>query len=323
MMQHLAELQDAQAPIQALIHNIDKVVKGKNDKIILVLTALFAGGHILIEDNPGTGKTVLAKTLAQSIQQTNNQTFKRVQFTPDLLPMDLLGTHIFDDREKDFLFKKGPLFCNILLADEINRASPKVQSALLECMAEGQITVGELTYKLEDVFFTIATQNPIEMEGTYPLPAAQLDRFAMKINFGYVDETTELDILTNYAKMHNQLNVIEPVIDIATIRIIQSFCNEIVIHPELIQSVSNIIRNSRTDDGITLGASTRAGIAFMKCLKAYALVNNRSFVVEQDLIEIAPHILNHRLIFNNQQIASTWLDNQLQKEQERLRKIKI
>ena len=188
---------DATERIQVLVDQIERVIRGKRMQIEMVITTLLAGGHILMEDNPGTGKTVLAKTLAQCIsgeRGDDHVIFKRIQFTPDLLPMDLIGTHIFDDRSKEFIFKKGPLFCNVLLADEINRASPKVQSALLEAMAEHQITVGESTMKLERMFFTIATQNPIEMEGTYPLPAAQLDRFFMKIFFGYVDEETELNI---------------------------------------------------------------------------------------------------------------------------------
>src|SRR6187551_2140531 len=186
--------------IQRLTDNIETVIKGKRNQIKFVLTALLAKGHILMEDNPGTGKTVMARTLAQSISGGHDETvdFKRIQFTPDLLPMDLIGSHIFDDVKKEFIFKKGPLFCNVLLADEINRASPKVQSALLECMAENQITIGETTYKLDNLFFTIATQNPVEMEGTYPLPAAQLDRFFIKIIFGYVDEATELDIYKDY-----------------------------------------------------------------------------------------------------------------------------
>src|SRR6476646_845624 len=200
--------------IQRLTDNIETVIKGKRAQVKFVLTALLAKGHILMEDNPGTGKTVMAKTLAHSIsgKEDHSVNFKRIQFTPDLLPMDLIGSHIIDDSSKDFIFRKGPLFCNVLLADEINRASPKVQSALLECMAENQITMGETTFRLEHLFFTIATQNPVEMEGTYPLPAAQLDRFFLKIYFGYVDEATELDIYKDYLGIQSNLDHIEQVL---------------------------------------------------------------------------------------------------------------
>jgi len=226
--------------IQRLTDNIETVIKGKRNQIKFVLTALLAKGHILMEDNPGTGKTVMAKTLAHSISGNKGAetvNFKRIQFTPDLLPMDLIGSHIFDDIKKEFIFKKGPLFCNVLLADEINRASPKVQSALLECMAENQITMGEITYKLSDLFFTIATQNPVEMEGTYPLPAAQLDRFFIKIVFGYVDEETELDIYKNYLGINNNLNHLQQVLGIDEILHLQEQSENVFVHEEIIKAV--------------------------------------------------------------------------------------
>lgn len=311
--------------IDKLINNIEGVIRGKREQIRLVITCLLAKGHILMEDNPGTGKTVLARTLAGSIAgETNgNAMFKRVQFTPDLLPMDLLGTHVFDEQRKDFLFKKGPLFCNVLLADEINRASPKVQSALLECMAEHQITMGEVTYKLEKLFFTIATQNPVEMEGTYPLPAAQLDRFFMKIHFGYVDEETELTIYRQYLDISHNLDEIEQVLSLHEVIALQEEAEKVFVHDEITRAVSNLVRGTREHEGISLGASTRAGISFLKCLRAYALVNGRSFVIEDDVRDLAQAVLEHRLVFKTKEARQGALKQLLGKEMDRLGKLKL
>ncbi|HEX7458112.1 MAG TPA: MoxR family ATPase [Ginsengibacter sp.] len=312
--------------IQRLTDNIETVIKGKRNQIKFVLTALLAKGHILLEDNPGTGKTVMAKTLAHSIsgEITNDSVnFKRIQFTPDLLPMDLLGTHIFDDIKKEFIFKKGPLFCNILLADEINRASPKVQSALLECMAENQITMGEITYKLSDLFFTIATQNPVEMEGTYPLPAAQLDRFFIKIVFGYVDEETELGIYKDYLGINNNLINLQQVLGIHEILFLQQQCENVFVHEEIIKAVRNIVWATRKNADIVLAASTRSGIIFLKCLKAYALVNGRTYVTEDDVKDLAQPVLHHRLIYRNKEAKTSVLNNIVLAEMDRLSKLKI
>lgn len=316
---------NTQEKINALVQNMEQVIKGKREQIKQVITCLLAKGHILMEDNPGTGKTVLARTLAGSISGDghHNASFKRVQFTPDLLPMDLLGTHVFDDVKKEFIFKKGPLFCNVLLADEINRASPKVQSALLECMAENQITMGDMTYKLEKLFYTIATQNPIEMEGTYPLPAAQLDRFYMKIYFGYVDESTELDIYKNYLHISSNLDTIKQVLSLQEVLALQVEAEAVFIHEEIIKAVTNIVRATRVNEGISLGASTRSGIAFLKCLKAYALVNGRSFVIEDDVNDIAVSVLDHRLIYKNKEAKQTALKQIILKEMDRLGKLKL
>ena len=312
--------------IQRLTDNIETVIKGKRNQIKFVLTALLAKGHILMEDNPGTGKTVMAKTLAQSISGDKGNeavNFKRIQFTPDLLPMDLIGSHIFDDIKKEFIFKKGPLFCNVLLADEINRASPKVQSALLECMAENQITIGELTYKLSDLFFTIATQNPVEMEGTYPLPAAQLDRFFIKIVFGYVDEETELDIYKNYIGINNNLNNIQQVLGIDELLHLQEQSENVFVHEEIIKAVRNIVWATRKHPDIVLAASTRSGIIFLKCLKAYALVNGRTYVIEDDVNDLAQPVLNHRLIYRNKDAKANTLNNITHSEIDKLSKLKI
>ena len=312
--------------IQRLVANIETVIKGKHNQVKFVLTALLAKGHILLEDNPGTGKTVMAKTLAHSISADKAEAgvnFKRIQFTPDLLPMDLIGSHIFDDIKKEFIFKKGPLFCNVLLADEINRASPKVQSALLECMAENQITMGEITYKLSDLFFIIATQNPVEMEGTYPLPAAQLDRFFIKIIFGYVDEETELNIYKDYLGISHNLENLKQVLGIEEILHLQQQCENVFVHDEIIKAVRNIIWATRKNADIVLAASTRAGIIFLKCLKAYALVNGRTYVTEDDVIDLAHPVLHHRLIYRNKEAKTNSLNQITITEMDRLSKLKI
>ena len=317
--------------VTSLLQNIETIIRGKPQEIKYVVTALLARGHILLEDNPGAGKTVLAKTLAQSISEAaadfhkpgGGVAFKRVQFTPDLLPMDLIGSHIFDEAKKDFVFKKGPLFTHVLLADEINRASPKVQSALLECMAENQITAGDTTFQLDQFFFTIATQNPIEMEGTYPLPAAQLDRFYMKISFGYVSEEVELDIYSNYQAINNGKNTVKQVLTYNDIIELQKAAEDVYIHPEILKGLVRLVNGTRNHQEIALGCSTRGGIIFIKCLKAWALVNQRDYVIEDDIRSLAHPVMHHRLIFRNRDAAKTTLQQIVEAEVNKLAKMGI
>lgn len=319
------------AKLQVLTSNIERIIRGKPMQIKYVIAALIARGHVLLEDNPGAGKTVLAKTLAQSISEAATDfhtegggvAFKRIQFTPDLLPMDLIGSYIFDESKKDFVFKRGPLFTHVLLADEINRASPKVQSALLECMAENQISSGDATFQLDPFFFTIATQNPIEMEGTYPLPAAQLDRFFMKISFGYVSEDVEFDIYTNYIEIGDMKHTVKQVLAYQDIIQLQQEAERVYIHPELVRGIVRLVQSTRQHPEVALGCSTRGGITLIKCLKAWALVNQRDFVIEDDIKALAHPVLHHRMIFRNREAARTVLQQLTDLEVNKLAKLGI
>lgn len=318
--------------LKLLTDNIGKIIRGKETEVKYVIACLLSRGHILLEDNPGSGKTQMAKTLAQSISGGLNEAplnaagtvaFRRIQFTPDLLPMDLIGSHIFDDDKKDFIFKKGPLFTNVLLADEINRASPKVQSALLECMAEGQISVGEKTWQLDKFFFTIATQNPIESEGTYPLPAAQLDRFFMKISFGYVSPETEYGIYNDYLQINDVRHQVQQVLTYADVIHLQEESERVYVHPEIVRAIVNITQGTRKHPDISVGCSTRGGIIFIRCLKSWAMVNQRNYVIEDDIRMLAHVVLHHRMVFRNREGTSKALQQIVDQEIQRLSKVRI
>ena len=285
--------------IARLQANVAMVMRGNQKPIEWLLTAFFTGGHVLLEDVPGTGKTTLAKSLAGSIAAD----FKRVQFTPDLLPTDILGVSIFNQNTQDFRFRKGPIFTQILLADEINRASPRTQSALLEAMGENQVSVEGDRFALDDLFFVIATQNPIEFHGTYPLPEAQMDRFAMRFSLGYVSEAEELEILSSQAVSH-PIDVLQPCLSLDEVRAIKTAAINIRITDELQRYIVRLVSATRHHPDIQMGASPRATIALMKSAQALALIRGIEFVTPDIIQELALPIIAHRLALNSDSTLS-------------------
>lgn len=277
--------------LKSIVENVSKVIKGKNEKIKIISSCLLAGGHVLLEDVPGVGKTMLARALAK----TFDLDFKRVQFTPDLLPTDLTGLYIFEKDASQFVFKRGPLFANVLLADEINRATPRTQSALLEAMEEKQVTVEGITHNLPDVFFTIATQNPIESEGTFPLPEAQLDRFMIRIDIGYPEKDHEKEMLISQFD-HHPIEDIEPVISSQELKNKIEEVKKIKVSDSILEYILDIVNKTRNHEDIKVGASPRASIVLMKLSKAFAYLEGRDFVVPDDIKYLAPYVLNHRII---------------------------
>lgn len=277
--------------IQHLQDNIEKVIVGKSDVIQKVLVALLARGHLLIEDVPGVGKTSLAQSLSKSL----NLLFKRIQFTSDILPTDITGVSIYDQKDMEFKFRPGPLFANLVLADEINRAAPKAQSALLEAMNDNQVSVDNITHKLPEPFMVIATQNPVEYYGTYPLPESQLDRFMMKIKMGYPSGSYEKKMLLERTNGLKKINI-DPVFNAGELIDMQKMVEKVKIEDSLLNYMVSIITASRESKHLGLGVSPRGGLIFQQAVRAHALLEGRDYVIPDDFKDLAVPILAHRVI---------------------------
>ncbi len=287
--------------INNILDNIEIVIIGKREKLEIILSSILSNGHILLEDLPGLGKTLISKSFAQSMDIS----FNRIQFTPDLLPSDITGTYIYNPSEQNFNFSKGPVFNNIILADEINRANPKSQSALLECMEEKQITIEGKTFPLDNPFIVIATQNPIEYEGTYPLPEAQLDRFMIKLDIGYPKSKEEIEIINireNRKKDEMKLN---PIIKKDDILKMYKFVEQIYVSKEIKEYIVEIIDKTRNNKNIQVGASPRGSLSLYKMSKAYAAIKGRNFVTPEDVKYLSGYVLVHRIILT----TDLWVRN--------------
>ncbi len=282
--------------VLSIRNEIKKIIVGQDEMVKLIIAALLADGHVLIEGVPGVAKTLTAKLVAKSV----NAGFSRIQFTPDLMPSDVLGTPVFNPREASFEFKKGPVFSNIVLVDEINRAPAKTQSALLEIMEERQATVDGKTYPMAQPFMVLATQNPVEQEGTYRLPEAQLDRFIFKIIVPYPTELEELAILTQFNNMGNTraLDLITPALDAQQITSLRQQIKTQLIEEKLLQFIAKLIQQTRNHKSIYLGASPRASLAIMNASKAIAAMQGRDFVTPEDILTVVPPVLRHRIILS-------------------------
>ena len=276
--------------LQKLKENISKVIIGNENTIQLIITCILAKGHVLLEDVPGTGKTMMAKSLAKSVQAQ----FGRVQFTPDMLPSDVTGLNYFDSKKGEFVFSEGPVFCNILLADEINRATPKTQSSLLECMAERQVTVDGVTRALDEPFLVIATQNPMETLGKFPLPEAQMDRFLMQISMEGLDTAKELAMVKRFME-DEPLQVLESVCTKAELAALQEECCKVFIHEELLEYMVKVIHATRNHSKVGCGVSPRGTLALVRATQAFAMVQGRDYVVPEDIKAVAVPVLAHRL----------------------------
>jgi MoxR-like ATPase len=290
-LEKAADFQEVRIVGERIAHNIDQVIDGKPDVVRLGVAVLLSEGHLLIEDVPGVGKTKFAKALARSIDCS----VRRVQFTPDLLPSDVTGVSIYNSDERDFEFKPGPVFANIVVGDEINRASPKTQSALLECMEERQVTVDGVTYPLESPFMVLATQNPIDMEGTYPLPEAQRDRFTARISMGYPDRRSEIQMLGEHAAV-DPLEALQPVSDASEVRALISGVRGVHVAEGIKAYAVDLAEATRTASDVRLGASPRATLQLLRAAKAWAALEGREYVLPDDLQFMLVHVFAHRML---------------------------
>lgn len=288
----MQELSNAKLTIEKLVKNIAKAVVGKEDVIRPAITALLADGHILLEDVPGVGKTLLAKSIARSIDAS----FKRIQFTSDLLPSDITGVSVYNQRNNEFEYIQGPIFANIVLADEINRGTPRTQSSLLESMEERQVSVDGITRLLPKPFFVIGTQNPIESQGTFPLPDSQVDRFLMSLSVGYPSTEFEAQMLAIHSHKKSLTENVDTIINIDEIRKLQDIVYKIEATDEIYSYIVKIVNETRNHNDIMLGASPRASVAMLMCAKSNALMEGRDYVTPDDVKSIVPYVLAHRLI---------------------------